>query len=306
MLTTPPIIDTNITLGQWPTRRVPCDNLQSLLSKLRAHKVNHAWASHYDALFHNELTEVNNTLAKLCAPRVPLAPPVLSPNQQKLSHVEQSPHQLAATQGATAGSPSSVHPAPQLIPFGSINPLQPNWQSELDRCQTTHHMPGIRLHPNYHNYKLDHPAFAAFLAAAAERKYIVQLTVQMEDARMMHPLMRVPTVDLTPLEKLLKQTPTVRLILLNALTTPARTDQLARLMQLGNVYTDIASVETLAALEAVLKNLPPDRILFGSHTPMFYFESAYLKLQESNLPATHLRAIAHENAQRLLQETHAM
>src|SRR3954468_23183784 len=102
MLTTPPIIDTNITLGQWPTRRVPCDNLQSLLSKLRAHKVNHAWASHYDALFHNELTEVNNTLAKLCAPRVPLAPPVLSPNQQKLTRAPQSPHQLAATQGANA------------------------------------------------------------------------------------------------------------------------------------------------------------------------------------------------------------
>src|SRR3954462_1314535 len=141
MSTIPPIIDTNIALGQWPTRRVPCDNVQSILSKLRAHNVTQAWTSHYGALFHTNLTEVNNKLAKLCAPGVPLAPPVLSPNEHTVSQSEQSTHQLARTQGATAGSPSSVHPAPQLIPFGSINPLQPNWQSELDRCQTTHHMP---------------------------------------------------------------------------------------------------------------------------------------------------------------------
>jgi uncharacterized protein len=298
MPTTPPIIDTNITLGQWPTRRVPCDKLETLIAKLHAHNVSHAWTSHYDALFHADLTEVNNRLAAACA-RVPLPRPVLPSNDQKPPQSEPSPNQLAPTQRATVGSPSRANSQPQLIPFGSINPLSTNWQIELDRCQKTHKMPGIRLHPNYHNYKLEHPAFAALLAAA-NRNLIVQLTVQMEDARMMHPLMRVPPVDLTPLEKVLPQTTNLRLILLNALTNPARTDQLARLMRIGNVYTDIATLETLAALETLLKDLPTERILFGSHTPSFYFESAYLKLQESNLSAAHVRAIANENAQRFM------
>jgi predicted TIM-barrel fold metal-dependent hydrolase len=289
-----PLIDVNITLGQWPTRRVPCDNIHTLTEKLHAHHVTQAWAAHYDGLFHSDLTEVNNRLALACTSRVPLAPPVQS--------------------GAIAGSPSSApsnqnkaqpddKKQPQLVPFGSINPLAPNWESELDRCATVHKMPGIRLHPNYHNYTLDHPNFARLLKAAAERKLIVQLTVLMEDARMMHPLMRVPPVSLAPLEKLIPQIPDLRLVLLNALQTASRTDQLYRLTSAGEVFVEIAMLETIAALETLVKDIPGECILFGSNTPSFYFEAAALKLQESLLPATHLRAISSENARRLIETT---
>jgi predicted TIM-barrel fold metal-dependent hydrolase len=263
---------------------VPCDDLNQLIEKLRAHNVTEAWVGHYDGLFHSDLTDVNNRLANLCA------------------------------MGATAGLPSSVSPnqnksqpdeelQPHLAPFGEINPLAPDWESELNRCATIHHMPGVRLHPNYHNYKLDHPNFASFLKAAAERKLIVQLAVLMEDARMMHPLMRVPPVDITPLEKLVSQTPGLHLVLLNALTSVSRTDKLYRLTNAGEIYVEIAMLETLAALETLVKDIPVERILFGSHAPSFYFESAALKLQESNLPATHHRAITHDTARHLLSNT---
>jgi predicted TIM-barrel fold metal-dependent hydrolase len=194
---------------------------------------------------------------------------------------------------------SSHQTPPQLVPFGEINPLAPNWESELDRCRAVHHMPGVRLHPSYHNYKLDHPNFASFLKAAAERKLIVQLVVLMEDPRMIHPLMRVPPVDITPLEKVVAQTPGIRLVLLNALTSASRTDKLYRLTNAGEVYVEIAMLETLAALETLVKDMPVELILFGSHAPSFYFEAAALKLQESSLPAAHHRAIAHDNARRL-------
>jgi predicted TIM-barrel fold metal-dependent hydrolase len=258
-----PLIDVNITLGQWPLRRVPCDELNTLVEKLRAHNVTEAWAGHYDGLFHADLTEVNNRLTSLC----------------------------------------HAQTAVRLLPFGEINPLAPDWESELDRCANIHHMPGVRLHPNYHNYKLDHPNFAAFLKVAAERKLIVQLTVLMEDARMMHPLMRVPPVDISPLEKLVSQIPGLRLVLLNALTSASRSDKLFRLTNAGDVYIEIAMLETLAALETLVKDIPFERILFGSHAPSFYFESAALKLQESSLPAAHHRAITHESARRLLPAT---
>src|SRR5437016_6229318 len=107
MQTIPQIIDTNITLGQWPTRRVASDQLETLITKLRAHNVIHAWTSHCDALFHTDLTEVNNRLAAACA-RVPLARPVLPSNQQKQSKSESGPHQLAAIDGATAGRAGSA------------------------------------------------------------------------------------------------------------------------------------------------------------------------------------------------------
>src|SRR3982751_5159077 len=108
----PPIIDTNITLGQWPTRRVACDDKEKLLAKLRAYNVTQAWTSHYDALFHANLTEVNNRLAEVCQNGVPLAPPVLFSEKHKLSQSELSPHKVAASPGATAGSPSSAKAKP--------------------------------------------------------------------------------------------------------------------------------------------------------------------------------------------------
>ena len=118
---------------------------------------------------------------------------------------------------------------------------------------------------------------------------------------MMHPMMRAPAVDIKPLEKLVAQMPTLRLVLLNALTNISRTDQLYRLTNAGDVYVEIAMLETLAGLDTLLKDIPLNRVLFGSHAPSFYFEAARLKLQESNPAAGHARAIAHENARTLLR-----
>jgi predicted TIM-barrel fold metal-dependent hydrolase len=105
------------------------------------------------------------------------------------------------------------------------------------------------------------------------------------------------------LEKLVGQIPDLRLVLLNALASASRTDQLYRLTAAGDVYVEISMLETVAALEKLIHDISIDRILFGSNTPSFYFEAARLKLQESGLPAIHLDAIRRRNAARLLPAT---
>lgn len=268
-----PLIDVNITLGQWPMRRVPCDEPAVLAAKLREHNVIEAWVGSYDGLFCDDLMAVNERLAVTAREFLPSATP--------------------------------AQPAIALRPFGSINPLAANWEAELNRCHEVHHMPGVRLHPNYHGYPLDHPNFVCLLKAAAERKLIVQLVVLMEDARMMHPLLRVPPVDLTPLQQVVAKTAGPKLVLLNATSTANRTDKLFRLLESGEVYVEIAMAEVAPCIEILLENVPFERVLFGSHTPSFYFEAAALKLKESLLPATHQRAIAYENARRLLPEANS-
>lgn len=185
-----------------------------------------------------------------------------------------------------------------FVPFGSVNPTLPDWAEETRRCAREHRMPGLRLHPNYHGYTLDDPRFERFLRLAAELKLIVQLALVMEDERMMHPRLRVDPVDTAPLATIVPSVPSLRLVLLNALRT-LRGPMLPRLLAAGNVSVDIAMLEGAGGLDVLLSQVPADRVLFGSHAPLFYFEAAALKLQESVLTDPQARAIRSANAERL-------
>jgi hypothetical protein len=161
-------------------------------------------------------------------------------------------------------------------------------------------MPGIRLHPAYHGYRLDDPVFAELLTRAQERRLIVQLVVRIEDPRMRHPLMRVPDVDTKPLPGLLAARPGLRLVLLGALQS-VRGEAVTQLIRAGEVYFEISMLEGVGGISKLLGRVPGDRLLFGSHCPFFILESAILKLQESELPAAQANAVTHQNARRLLK-----
>ena len=253
------LIDVNVNLSRWPTRSLRGDEAGDLVATLAARGVVEAWAGSFDGLLHKDLAAVNARLARECR----------------------------------------AHAGVRLVPFGSVNPMLPDWEEDLRRCAEDHHMPGIRLHPNYHGYKLDHPAAARLLKLAAERHLIVALALVMEDERMMHPLLRVPPVDPEPLADLVAQTPGLRLILLNALGK-LHGDALVRLVRAGEVYVEIAMLDGVAGVANLLTRVSHERVIFGSHAPLFYFEAALLKLKESPLPAPQLRALREENARRLL------
>jgi len=253
------LIDVNVYLSHWPLRRVPGDDPAALAARLRAQGVSQAWAGSFDGLLHKDIAAVNTRLAEACR----------------------------------------QHGKGLLVPFGSINPTLPDWEDDLRRCAEVQRMRGIRLHPNYHGYKLDDPLFARLLRLATDRRLIVQLVLMLEDERMMHPLLRVPPVDPVPLADLVRGTPGLRLVLLNAVQL-LRSEPLKRLVEAGEVYVDIATLEGVGGVAKLLQQIPLTRVLFGSHSPLFYFESAALKLKESLLTPAQSYAIRSENAQRLM------
>jgi hypothetical protein len=233
------MIDTNVYLSRWPFRRLRGDDTPELVSMLRRAGVTQAWAGSFDALLHKDVAGVNARLEEECRRR---------------------------GDGL-------------LLPFGTVNVSLPDWEEDLRRCHEVHRMKGIRLHPNYHGYGLDDPAFAKLLRGAAERGLLVQVVVRMEDIRTQHPLVRVAEVDPAPLAGL--SVPGLRLMLLNAAKPPA------------GVSFDIATIERAAGLSGVAL----DRACFGSHAPFFILESAVLKLKESSVDV----AVLDANARKLLQ-----
>ena len=189
------------------------------------------------------------------------------------------------------------------MPFGSINPKLPDWQEDVRRCARDYGMPGLRLHPNYHGYELKDPVFAELLHAAAASGLMVQLVVAMEDTRTQHPLMRVPPVDLLPLAQVLKSQPEARVMLLN--WWPAiRVQQIGALAGIGTLYFDFAMLEGIEGVARLVEQVPPERVLFGSNFPLFNFEAAVLKMQESGLPEV-TKAMLFEGNARILPSSKA-
>jgi predicted TIM-barrel fold metal-dependent hydrolase len=186
-----------------------------------------------------------------------------------------------------------------LVPFGSINPKLPGWQEDLRRCVEDYRMPGIRLHPNYHGYELNDPVFVELLQSAAARRLVVQIALSMEDVRTQHPLVRVQPVDVSPLPQLAKGAEGVRLVLLNWWAA-LRGKPLEPFRDAGAIYFDISMVEGVEGIARLIERLSPEHVLFGSNFPLFYFEAALFKMEESGLPEDKKAMLFRGNASRLL------
>lgn len=248
-------IDVNVSLSRWPFRRLRLDETTELVAMLRRRGVEQAWAGSFDALFHKDLSGVNERLADECRRR---------------------------GEGI-------------LVPFGAVHPKLPDWEEDLRRCAVVHRMPGIRLHPNYHGYGLDDPDFARLLGAATEHGLVVQIALKMEDERTMHPLVRVPFVDTSPLSKVALAVPGLRLVILSG-----SRDGIQQLAGSGASF-DIANLEGLEGVARLAEKIGVQRVLFGSHSPYFIWEAARLKVTEAGLDPSRERAVLGENARDLLR-----
>lgn len=251
------VIDVNVSLFQWPFRRLPYDQANQLVKKLRALDIKQAWCGSFEGVLHRDVSGVNQRLTETCR------------------HV----------------------PGDLLIPFGTINLDLPGWEEDLRRCHEVHQMPGIRLHPNYHGYQLGDPRFVRLLQMTAERGLVVQLAAALEDTRTQHPQLQVADVDLAPLASVMSQVPQATVLLLNWRPKAGLLEQLRAIPRL---YFDTARTEATDGVRQLVRSVPSGRVVFGTHAPFLIFESALIRVYESELTADENAAVLGQNAERLL------
>lgn len=187
----------------------------------------------------------------------------------------------------------------RCVAFGSVNPTLPDWEEDMRRCHETHRMPGVRLNPNYHGYTLADDRFRRLLVLAAERRLLVQVACLIEDTRTQNPLLSVPDVDLAPLPGMLRAVPAARVLLLNA-GKAVETAAFRPLAAMGQVAVEIARVEGVGGVGRLLRGPLAGRVVFGSHAPFFIYESAIIKLFESDLNTEEIRTLVETAPKRLL------
>ncbi|MBI4902626.1 MAG: metal-dependent hydrolase [Acidobacteria bacterium] len=245
------ILDTNVSLSRYPFRRLPLDETPKLVAKLKQHKVTRALAGSFDAMLHHDLGAVNERTAREC----------------------------------------KEYGGGILAPVGCVDPTQPDWREELRRCHEAYRMTAIRLHPNYHGYTLADSAARELFADAARRKLLVQIPLEMEDERTLHPRLKVAPVDWRPCAELAAVGPTLRLQILNCRLFPA--------IKAKNVWFDFSMTEGVHGIRRLTDSVGTSQVVFGSHAPFYYWESALLKVTESGLDAA---ALCETNARRMLGE----
>jgi predicted TIM-barrel fold metal-dependent hydrolase len=256
-----PLIDTNVSLSQWPIRHSWAPTPAALVQRLKRHGVTSAWTGTFDGVLHTDMSGANARLAETCR-----------------------------RDGAGI-----------LVPMGTVNPSFPDWEDDVRRCHEVHGMRGLRLYPNYHGYALDDPRFTRLLAVATQRRLIVQIMLSIEDDRSQNPMLTALPVQAGPLVEILPKISGARVMLLNggSRVLGGNVSLLHGLVSAGVTF-EIATLEGVAGIENLLKRAPGVRTTFGSHSPYFYFESALLKLQESALSPADLEAVRSGNAGNLL------
>ena len=253
-------IDANVYIHRWPFRQHAASDPATLAALLRARGVTQAWTGSFEAPFHKNLAGVNARLAADCRD----------------------------------------HGDGILIPFGSVNPLLPDWRDDLRRCAGEHGMRGLRVFPGYHNYTLDNPAFAELARAAADANLLLQVVCWMYDERHHSALFQVPTINPAPLGALLKDIPTLRVVVLNAMRGAGAARRIHDTLGPDRVAYDFAMMDSPDGVGELLEVVSAERVLFGSYAPFFYFEAAALKLDEAGVSAETRRAICAATPRRLL------
>ena len=114
--------------------------------------------------------------------------------------------------------------------------------------------------------------------------------------------MGAPVAGLVESDGVVAGVPDLKLQILNC-PIPATGEALVPLARAGQVFFDFAMQESVGAIARLVDRVGAERVLYGSHFPLFHAESSMLKVKEAALAADVEKAVRGGNARMLQPKT---
>jgi uncharacterized protein len=157
----------------------------------------------------------------------------------------------------------------RIVPV--LDPTVATWPDELERLTKLGSLVMVRLYPAYGSYTLADAD--GLLAALARRKIIAQVMVRMEDVRRQNPLAQVPDVPVPSVVDAAERHPDLT-VLLSGANTPELRAAASRLPKANNLWAETSRLDGNGALPRLMQSPWRDRLVFGTHAPLFIPYSA--------------------------------
>lgn len=184
---------------------------------------------------------------------------------------------------------------PEMNFVKTVNPVLGNGLSCLGEWIRSRSLERVKVFPGFHQYRLADDVFTPLAERLTEAGIPLLVQMRLEDERAQYPMMRIPPVEVSDILKLNQRFPDLKIVVLCAYFREI--DALAA--GSSNLYTDISFAECLNTVQTLLSKMDAGRLLFGSHTPFLYTQSAVMKLMNSDIDPEQIREIAAANAEQL-------
>ena len=160
-----------------------------------------------------------------------------------------------------------------FVPVAIIDVTHATWRRDAQTCLDRWGARAFKLFPNYHQYELRDPRVSQLVDLATEANVPISIQMRMLDERAHHLLMKVPFVPPEDIVGLAQRHPAARLLVCGA-----HKRNIEDLSKAPNIWADTSFTEGGQALRGAAEGIGGQRVVFGSHTPIFYLDAGLAKL----------------------------
>jgi predicted TIM-barrel fold metal-dependent hydrolase len=183
-----------------------------------------------------------------------------------------------------------------LIPIAAVNPMLPDIQHYLKNLADQHMVRGLKLHPDYHNYRISENSAQPVFKAAEDMNLPVIVPIRIWDERHHHRLAMVPPTNVKELVEAAKLYPDVKIVVCNARSNEV-TEVLQNGEKLGNLYAVVSWAQGEGFIASAVSRYGCSRLMWGSNMPLFYPETTLEQIKRAEIEIEEKNKILFENAQ---------